>query len=140
MIDGIECAFPGTLTQDAEVKTTSSGRPFLKLSVVTGKDDKQQYLSVLAWRDTFTELAPSLVKGTRIYCEGRLELRHWNGTSGLSVSASKLEPLGLIGAKKPKAPRAGKKSAGRPGGAGAVDSQRPIGAGDGRPFDDALPF
>jgi len=27
MIDGIECAFPATLTQDAEVKTTSAGRP-----------------------------------------------------------------------------------------------------------------
>jgi single-stranded DNA-binding protein len=127
MIDGIECAFPATLTQDAEVKTTSAGRPFLKLSVVTGKDEKQQYLSVLAWRDSFTELAPSLVKGARVYCEGRLELRHWNGGSGLSVSASLIQPLGLIGAKKPKAPRSGKKKA---------DPQAPIEV----PFSDPLPF
>jgi single-stranded DNA-binding protein len=118
MIDGIECAFPATLTQDAEVKTTSAGRPFLKLSVVTGKDEKQQFVSVLAWRDTFTELAPHLTKGTRVYVEGRLELRHWNGGSGLSVSASLIQPLGLIGAKKPKAPRAGKKA--------KADPQRPL--------------
>lgn len=130
MIDGIECAFPATLTKDAEVKETSSGRAFLKLSVMTGKDEKAQHVSVLAWRDTFTEMAPHLTKGTRIYCEGKLEMRHWNGGSGLSVSASVIQPLGLIGEKKPKAPRkAGK---------GKVDPQAPI--ENARPFDDALPF
>jgi len=130
MIDGIECAFPATLTQDAEVKNTAAGRPFLKLSVTTGKEEKQQFVSVLAWRDTFTELAPSLTKGARIYVEGRLELRHWNGGSGLSVSASVIQPLGLIGAKKPKAPRKAGKA--------KVDPQAPI--ENARPFDDALPF
>lgn len=130
MIDGIECAFPATLTQDAEVKETSSGRPFLKLSVTTGKEEKQQFVSVLAWRDTFTELAPSLTKGARVYVEGKLELRHWNGGSGLSVSASVIQPLGLIGAKKPKAPRKAGKA--------KVDPQAPI--ENARPFDDALPF
>lgn len=130
MIDGIECAFPATLTQDAEVKTTASGRTFLKLSVTTGKEEKQQFVSVLAWRDTFTELAPSLTKGARIYVEGKLELRHWNGGSGLSVSASVIQPLGLIGTKKPKAPRKAGKA--------KVDPQAPI--ENARPFDDALPF
>lgn len=118
MIDGIECAFPATLTRDAEVKTTAAGRPFLKLGVSTGKDEKQQYATVLAWRDTFTDLAPALVKGTRVYVEGRLELRQWEGTASLSVSASVIQPLGLIGAKKPKAARGGKKA--------KVDSQAPI--------------
>lgn len=130
MIDGIECAFPATLTKDAEVKETSSGRAFLKLSVTTGRDEKAQHVSVLAWRDTFTEMAPHLTKGTRIYCEGKLEMRHWNGEASLSVSASKLEPLGLIGAKKPKAPRKAGKA--------KVDPQAPI--ENTRPFDDALPF
>jgi hypothetical protein len=126
MIDGIECAFPATLTQDAEIKTTSAGRPFLKLSVVTGKDEK---------RDTFTELAPNLVKGTRVYVEGRLELRHWNGETSITVSASKLEPLGLIGARKPKATRAKK------AGNGKADPQRPLEMGAaGLPFDDKIPF
>jgi single-stranded DNA-binding protein len=118
MIDGIECAFNATVTRDAEVKTTSAGRTFLKFSAVTGREEKQQYVSVLAWRDTFTELAPHLTKGTRIYCEGKLEMRHWNGEASLSVSASKLEPLGLIGAKKPKAPRKAGKA--------KVDPQAPI--------------
>jgi len=129
MIDGIECAFPATLTQDAEVKSAASGRPFLKLSAVTGKEEKQQHVSVLAWRDTFTELAPSLTKGARVYVEGKLELRHWNGGSGLSVSASVIQPLGLIGAKKPKGPPRGKKGA-------KVDPQAPIDV----PFSDPLPF
>lgn len=130
MIDGIECAFPATLTKDAEVKETSSGRAFLKLSVTTGKDEKAQHVSVLAWRDTFTEMAPHLTSGARVYVEGRLELRHWNGGSGLSVSASVIQPLGLIGAKKPKAPRKAGKA--------KVDPQAPI--ENARPFDDALPF
>jgi single-stranded DNA-binding protein len=143
MIDGIECAITAIITRDAEIKTVkASGRPFLSLGVTTGKEEKQQYLSVLAWRDTFTDLAPHLTRGTRIYIEGRLELRHWQGPDGaqqhgLSVSASVIQPLGLIGERKPKAPRAPRKA----NGAGKVDSQRPIGAGDGgRPFDDSLPF
>lgn len=131
MIDGIECAFPATVTRDAEIKTTASGRPFLKLGVSTGRDEKQQYVSVLAWRDTFTDLATALVKGTRLYVEGKLELRVWNGEASLSVSASVIQPLGLIGAKKPKAPR-------KAGGKAKVDSQAPIETA--RPFDDALPF
>jgi len=117
MIDGIEVAIMGTVTRDAEVKTVrATGRPFLSLGVTTGKDEKQQYLSVMAWRDTFTDLAGALVKGVRIYVEGRLELRHWQGPDGtpqhgLSVSASVIQPLGLIGAKKPKAPRKAKAKA-----------------------------
>jgi single-stranded DNA-binding protein len=146
MIDGIECAIMGTITRDAEIKTVkASGRPFLSLGITTGKDEKQQYLSVMAWRETFTDLAPHLTKGVRVYIEGRLELRHWQGTDGpqhgLSVSASVIQPMGLIGERKPKAPRAAKKAAGagRAGGAGQVDSQRPIGAGEaGRPFDDSI--
>lgn len=118
MIDGIECAFPATVTRDAEIKTTTAGRSFLKLGVSTGRDEKLQYVSVLAWRDTITDLASALVKGTRLYIEGKLEMRVWNGEASLSVSASVIQPLGLIGAKKPKAPRAGKKA--------KVDSQAPI--------------
>lgn len=131
MIDGIECAFPATVTRDAEIKTTAAGRSFLKLGVSTGRDEKQQYVSVLAWRDTFTDLATALVKGTRLYIEGKLEMRVWNGEASLSVSASVIQPLGLIGARKPKAPR-------KAGGKAKVDSQAPIETA--RPFDDALPF
>jgi len=111
MIDGIECAFPASLTSDAEVKTTSAGRTFLKFSAVTGREEKQQYVSVLAWRDTFTDMAASLTKGTRLYIEGKLELSQWGGEAKLSVSASIIQPLGLIGAKKPKAPRKAKAKA-----------------------------
>jgi single-stranded DNA-binding protein len=133
MIDGIECAIMAVITRDAEIKTVrATGRPFLSLGVTTGKDDKQQYLSVMAWRDTFTDLAPHLVKGVRVYVEGRLEQRVWDGEARLSISASVIQPLGLIGERKPKAPRAAKKANGK------VDSQRPI--ENNRPFDDALPF
>jgi single-stranded DNA-binding protein len=140
--EGIECAFFARLIRDAEKKTVrATGKEFLSMSVITGRDAKEQLLSVMAWRDTFTDLAPSLVKGLTVYVEGKLELRHWQGQDGpqhgLSVSASVIQPLGLIGERKPKAPRAPRKA----NGAGKVDSQRPIGAGDGgRPFDDSLPF
>jgi len=119
---GIECAFDARVTRDAEVRQTKAGKPFVKFSAIAiVRNDKEQPLSVLAWRDTFCDLSPDLKAGVEVYIEGSLELSEWDGEVSLSVSASKVEPKGLIGRKKPKAagsPRAKK--------ANGVDSQRPI--------------
>jgi len=132
---GIHCAFEGRLGRDAELKTTQAGRPFLVFSVIVGDDADAVWLNVSAWSDHLTELAPSLVKGVEVYCEGKMKQRHWEsegGTkSGWQVSADVVQPKGLIGRAKPKAPR---KTRG-----GKVDSQRPIETHQ-RPFNDELPI
>ena len=126
---GIECAFDARVIRDAEVRQTKAGKPFVKFSAIAiVRNDKEQPVSVLAWRDTFCDLSPDLKAGVEVYVEGSLELSEWDGGVFLSVSASKVEPKGLIGRKKPKAPRAGKKA--------KADPQAPIDV----PFSDPLPF
>ncbi len=128
---GIECAFDARVIRDAELKTARSGNAFVKFSVVVlMRGDKEQPLTVLAWRDTFCELSPELKAGVEVYIEGALEMSEWDNRPTLSVSASKVEPKGLIGRRKPKAPRKAGKA--------KVDPQAPI--ENARPFDDALPF
>lgn len=130
---GIACAFEGRLGRDAELKTTRAGRAFLVFSVIVGEDEDAVWLNVSAWSDHLTELAPSLVKGVEVYCEGKMKQRHWEsegGTkSGWQVSADVVQPKGLIGAKRPKAPP-------RARGKAKVDPQAPIEV----PFSDPLPF
>jgi single-stranded DNA-binding protein len=132
---GIACAFEGRLGKDAVLKTTGAGRQFLVFSVIVDEGDDATWLNVSAWSDHLTELAPSLLKGVEVYCQGKMKQRHWEsegGTkSGWQVSADIVQPKGLIGRSKPKAPRAKKAN-----GVGKVDSQRPIET----PFNDALPF
>lgn len=128
---GIECAFDCRVIRDAEVRQTKAGKPFVKFSAIAiVRNDKEQPVSVLAWRDTFCDLSPDLKAGVEVYVEGSLELSEWDGEVFLSVSASKVEPKGLIGRKKPKEPRKAGKA--------KVDPQAPI--ENARPFDDALPF
>jgi len=135
---GIACAFEGRLGRDAELKSTRAGRAFLVFSVIVGEDEEAVWLNVSAWSDHLTELAPSLTKGVEVYCEGRMKQRHWEsegGTkSGWQVSADVVQPKGLIGHRKPKAPPRGKKA--------KVDPQAPMNFADGTDArrGDEIPF
>lgn len=52
------------------------------------------------------ELAPRIVKGTEVYCEGRLRLSTWRTADGaerwgLNLTAWTVQPLGQIGRRVP---------------------------------------
>jgi single-stranded DNA-binding protein len=131
---GIEVALVGKLAKDADKRTSSAGREWMLLFVDVPEGDTEQRVNVSSWSHTTAELAPLLVKDITIYVEGRLKLRTWpkdDGSTGfgLSVSASLIQPLALIGNKKPKKPRAEKK----PGDASAAVHQ-PL------PFNDDIGF
>lgn len=131
---GVQCAFEGRIVRAAQLKTAqASGRQFVTFTVLT-EGERAQRLSVTAWRDSDADLVPHLVEGAEIYVEGKVELRMYDGAPGgavasLSVSASLIQPMGLIGHKRPKTPRAAAKKA-------KADPQAPIE----QPFNDALPF
>jgi single-stranded DNA-binding protein len=78
----IECAFFGTLGKDAEIKTSASGKTYVRLNVRVGDGDGAQWVSVLAFDSQAVELADKLVQGARLYVEGRLELSEWTGRDG----------------------------------------------------------
>jgi single-strand DNA-binding protein len=140
---GIAVAFQGRLAYDAEMKTAqASGRQFMTMSVVEGQDEQVQWISVVCWSESLAELAPHLTKGAEVYIEGKLKLRSWTTAEGdtrygLSVSASLVQPMALIGRSKPKT-SSRKTTAAK----ARLDPQSPIAFADGTDASrgDALPF
>ncbi len=134
----IEAAFTGIIPRDAELRTARSGRQWLSFSVIVGEEPDEQWVSVAAFSGSIAELAPQLTKGTRVYAEGRLKLRSWESEGGtrfgLSVAASLVQPMALIGQRRPKKPR--------PKLTEKIDPQAPIEFADGtsQGKGDALPF
>lgn len=105
-MSGIETAFSGALWRDAERKTSQGGKPYLRLNLRVGDNDEAQWVSVLAFDESALEVADKLVKGARVYCEGRLSLNEWTNADGvvkLSLSVMSFHTrLAQIGKNKPK--------------------------------------
>jgi single-stranded DNA-binding protein len=70
----IECAFFGVLGRDGELKTSKAGKQYLKLNVRVGDGDGAQWVGVMVFGDEAVEIAPKLLKGSRVYIEGSIKL------------------------------------------------------------------
>jgi single-stranded DNA-binding protein len=78
----IECALFGSLGRDAEQKTSKAGKPFMRLNVRTGDGDGAQWISCTVFDEQAIDNADKLVKGARVYIEGRLSLDEWSASDG----------------------------------------------------------
>jgi single-stranded DNA-binding protein len=106
----IECALFGTLGRDAEARTSSKGKPYLRLSVRVGDGDGAQWVNVTCFDQSAIADADKLTKGARVYAEGRLTLDEWtahDGTKrhGLAVMSWHCR-LAQIGRNRPRRDRA----------------------------------
>jgi single-stranded DNA-binding protein len=86
----IDCATYGTIARDSEVKTSKNNKQYVRFSIRSGDGDNAQFVSVMYFGADAADLAPKLLKGVAVYCEGSLRLDEWtqqDGTkrSGLSV-------------------------------------------------------
>ncbi|MEX0870024.1 MAG: single-stranded DNA-binding protein [Candidatus Spechtbacterales bacterium] len=83
----------GNVTQDPEVKTTTSGEQVANFSVATNrywtdknsgeKREKAEFHRVVAWRRLADIAGQYLNKGSLVLIEGRIETRSWDDqTSG----------------------------------------------------------
>ena len=81
----------GNVTRDPEMRTTSTGQNVCSFSVATNmrwtdKDGQQQeraeYHNIVAWRKLAEICAQYLGKGRKVYIEGRLQTRDWEGQDG----------------------------------------------------------
>jgi len=102
----IECAFFGSLARDAETKTSKAGKQYLRLNVRVENGETAQYINVMAFDADAVAVADKLVKGARVYCEGKLSLDEWTGQdgqkrTGLSVMSFHCR-LSQIGRNKPR--------------------------------------
>lgn len=81
----------GNLTKDPEVKQTASGQAVCSFSIATnrswlGKDGQKQeatdFHNLVAWGKLAEICGQYLQKGKKIYVEGRLQTRDWEGQDG----------------------------------------------------------
>ena len=81
----------GRLTRDPETRSTPQGSQVTTFSVATNfswkdqtgnRQDKSEFHNIVAWRKLAEISAQYLKKGSRIYCEGRLQTRSWDDQQG----------------------------------------------------------
>ncbi len=79
----------GRLTRDPELRTIPSGQSVCQMGVATGyvytnqqtgqKVESTEFHNVVLWRKLGEIAAQYLKKGARVYIEGRLQTRSWDG-------------------------------------------------------------
>jgi len=82
----------GNLTRDPETRTTPSGQTVANFSVATShfwkdqqgvKQEKAEYHNIVAWGKLAEIVQQYLGKGRKVYVEGRLQTRDWEGQDGV---------------------------------------------------------
>jgi len=82
----------GNLTRDPETRTTPSGQTVTNFSVATtysykdqsgNRVDKPEYHNIVAWGKLAEICQQYLGKGRKVYVEGRLQTRDWEGQDGV---------------------------------------------------------
>lgn len=81
----------GNLTRDPEVRTTPQGQPVASFSVATNqvwtdqsgqRQERAEYHNIVAWRKLAEIVGQYLKRGSKVYIEGRLQTREWEGQDG----------------------------------------------------------
>jgi len=82
----------GNITQDPEVRTTPNGQNVCTFSVATNliwtdksgqRQQRPEFHNVVAWRKLADICGQYLQKGKKVYVEGRLQTRNWEGKDGV---------------------------------------------------------
>lgn len=89
----------GNVTRDPEVKTIPSGQSVASFAVATNRrwkdtDGNQkedtQYHEVVVWGKQGELAGQMLAKGKKVYVEGRLQTRSWEGNDGAKRSRTEI--------------------------------------------------
>lgn len=81
----------GNLTKDPVIRNTNNGKTVASFSVATNRDyvtpqgDKKKltdYVNVVVWGDLAIAVQQNLMKGRRVYVEGRLSTRSYEDKNG----------------------------------------------------------
>jgi single-strand DNA-binding protein len=81
----------GNATRDAEVRTTPAGQQVASFAVATNfsytdkagqKVEKAEFHNVVAWGKLAEICGQYVTKGRKVYVEGRLQTREWEGQDG----------------------------------------------------------
>ena len=76
----------GNLTRDPEVRTTPAGKEVANFGVATTYKFKEtestEFHNVVVWGKLAEICGEYLKKGSKVYIEGRLQTREWEGIDG----------------------------------------------------------
>jgi len=96
----------GRLTRDPELRATPSGAQVCNIGLATNfvytnqqtnqKVEQVEYHNVVMWRKLAEIAAQYLKKGRRVYIEGRLQTRSWDGQDGQKKSRTEIVADNMI--------------------------------------------
>ncbi len=96
----------GRLTRDPELRTIPSGASVCQIGLATNyvynnqatgqKVEQVEYHNVVLWRKLGEIAAQYLKKGRRVYIEGRLQTRSWDGKDGQKRSRTEIIAENMI--------------------------------------------
>lgn len=82
----------GNLTRDPELRQIPGGQTVASFSIATNftwtdqsgqRQDKSEFHNIVAWRKLADICGQYLRKGSKIFLEGRLQTREWEGEDGV---------------------------------------------------------
>src|SRR3954451_5831517 len=130
-----KCMIIGNLGRDPEMRYTPSGQAVTQFTVAVNRNYKDQqgerqeeteWFRVVAWGQQAEFSAEYLRKGAKVYVEGRIQTRQWEGQDGqkrytTELVASPPQPPdrrqrddGHGGSRRPPEPRQRPQAGGRP--------------------------
>ena len=142
----------GNLGRDPEMRYTPNGAPVTSFSVACNRTritpdgdrkDETEWFNVVAWNKLAETCSQYLTKGQKVYVEGRLQTRSWEGADGQKHTRVEVIANSLIMLSPKRAAAAGEDSAYDEGDRYPSRSGRPayddLDSGDGTSPED-LPF
>jgi len=81
----------GNATRDPELRTTPNGKSVASFAIATNRRytdstgeqrEEVQFHEIVAWGKLAEIVSQVIQKGARVYAEGRIQTRHWEGQDG----------------------------------------------------------
>ena len=96
----------GNATRDPELRTTPNGRSVTGFAVATNRrwrdqsgetKEEVQYHEIVAWGKLAEIVSQIIKKGSKVYVEGRLQTRTWEGQDGARRERTEIIAENVIG-------------------------------------------
>jgi single-strand DNA-binding protein len=120
----------GNVGRDPEMRFTPTGTPVTTFSVACGRvrispdgdrREETEWFNVVTWQKLAETCSQYLTKGQKVYVEGRLQTRSWEGTDGQKRSRVEVVANTLIFLSPKQRPPTGDESAAEDGDEFAAD-------------------
>lgn len=95
----------GNVTRDPELRTTTGGQSVCSFGIATNmqwtdsagqKQQRAEYHNVVAWGKLAEICSQYLIKGRKVYVEGRLQTREWEAQDGAKRNRTEIVAENMI--------------------------------------------